>query len=349
MTKPTLTAASQEIEKYEGAHSIPLRAGQSFNLPAGGVRPQVTRRPWHSYVELAALALLLGPIGGLVDTAAKDALASHELAVEALASFIAGLLLTFGFGGSSRRPVEPAASRAVWLLIVPHFVSVLTAVHLASVFSSFDLPWGAATALGFAAPLWLVLLAGAGVAEIQVPRAVAAAPLIGLASILFAVPENVYAISPAQIPALLFHAALNMFTVFTWVWAAPRLGEMRASSAAGRFLLLRTAIDGLLSLTLERTSYHAVLWREALLWLTLAAAITGTASFLWFRLLETMPLPAFTLYPLSIWTAQLAGGLLVFRSFRWQMDLAAAGALAALYFGLRARPPNDDPIALQLR
>lgn len=309
---------------------------------------EAMRRNWPVYARLAAVAVLLGPLSGVVYKEAADALASHALAVEALASFFAGMALLFARPRSARPRMTPDGSRAIWLLLVPHLLAVVIQLRLFAPLASFDLPWGTTTALGLAAPLWLALLAAAQLIDLEVPRGVAAAAIAGVVSVLLALPTSLYTIAPAQIPGFVVAAAQTILAVFTWCYAARRLGAVSPAEAAGRYLLLRTAIDGLFSLALERTSYHTVVWHQALGSLVLAAAVAGAAYALWFRLLETLPLPVFALLPLAVWTAQLASGLLLFGVLRWQMDFATAVAVAALWFGMRARDVDDQPVALEL-
>ena len=297
---------------------------------------------------LAVLALLLGPIRAYIVPPAIDALARHELLAEAIASFIAGVVL-LAAGRNQPRSDEPQQGRAIWLLLFPQLLATSVRMHLLPFAPQHDFPWAAGAALTLAAPLWLALLAAAQIISIEVPRLVAGAAIVAAATVLLTVDTSAYTFAPNQIPALIVAIALAVLTVYTWSYAAPRLGMEAAARSAGKFLLLRAAGDALFSVTLERTSLHDVVARDALELLCLYAALTAAGMFLWFWLLKHMPLSAFALHPIAVWTASILGGLVVFGLANWRMDAALAVNLAALWFGLRARVSDEQPIALDFR
>lgn len=308
---------------------------------------EIDSRHWRPLTAVAALAVLLGPIRAYIVPPAMDALARHELLAEAIASFAAGLLL---LAASPKQPRTSAwqQGRAICLLLLPQLLATILRSHLLPFVPQHDLPWAAAAALTLAAPLWLAFLASAQLISIEVPRVIAGAAIAAAATVLLTVETSAYTVSPNQIPALFLALALAVLTVYTWAYAAPRLSREAAAPSAATFLLLRAAMDTLFSLIIERTSLHDVVWRDALELLCLYAALTAAAMFLWFWLLKHLPVSAFALHPIAVWTASIFGGVVVFGFANWRADSAALINLAALWFGLRARVSDEQPVALEL-
>jgi drug/metabolite transporter (DMT)-like permease len=308
---------------------------------------EVTRRSWHPYAALAALGLLLGPIRTYIVPPAVGAFARHELGAEAIASCVAGLVV-LAFSREGQPNAGEPRSRAIWLLLLPQFLATLVHTHVLPFLPHRELEWGTTAALTMASPLWLFLLVAVQLVSAEVPRVTAAAAIAGISTVLLSLETSAYSVETKDLPALIGSLALALLTVYIWAYAAPRLcGEVAARWAA-LFLLLRAAMDALFSAALERTSLGEVVWRDALELLALYAALTAVSMFLWFWLLKHLPLSAFALHPLAVWTASILGGMVVFGLANWRIDLAAAVDLAALWFGLRARFDDEQPVSLQL-
>lgn len=319
-------------------------------------------RGWLNYALLALLALLLGPGAAMIVPSAGEALASHTLATEALASLAASAALYLTLGLLGRRSREAPefnssapgprwtkhARRALWLLLLPQALQRVAASQLLPQLPRSPISPGDAAALALAAPLWLALLAGLQRTRAEVPRATVAAAIFGLGALLLILPTDQFVLKIAQLPMFLLALSLAVVTVFAWSYAAEHLRPICPASIAARFLLIRGVLDGLLSLVIERTSFHEVVWKDALEPMLLYGLLAGASIPLWFVLLRRLPLSSFALHPLAIWTGSVIAGIAVFGPDNWRMDAAALLGLGALMLGVPALPRAEEPIALEL-
>lgn len=301
------------------------------------------------FVAFAVLAVLAGPVRGYTATAFGAAMGFQTLAGEALTGALAGIVL-IGLGVARRQGMLRGPQwLALLVLLVPQWLMLpLTAPYVRSIPWLHETRWAAAFMLSLAAPLWLALLAAMDVVPVAVPRMVAGAAIAGIGAVYLVVPVNAYNIAPNQIAVLVLELLLNILIVFSWVFAAPRLDGTGTLVAAGSFLLLSAAGDGVFSLLYERTSWQPVDWHSITVPLLLEAGVIACSCWLWFWLLQRMTLAAFGMRTLAAWVASIAPGFAVMGFAQWRIDAAFAIALAAIVIALRARLSEEQPVALGL-
>lgn len=305
------------------------------------------------YLALAAMAALLGPTKFFVDQQVAQQVAAATqnqiTAAPAFAGIFAGVVLVV-FGIARRQPaLRPSERLAIIALLLPPFAD-----HLIRSTALSTIPWlqqpttGDALLLTLAAPLWLGLLAALQIARAEVPRITIVAAIAALGAACLTVPLDAYTVGPNQVVMLIVQLALLVATVWSWSFARDRLNPASFALAAGAFVLLQTALLQAPTLLLQKSEIQPIDWRHAAFPLLLQALATALAMLLWFWLLTRMSLAAFTLHPLAIWIASTATAIALFGLTNWREDAALAIALAALIAGLRARPAQDNPIALDL-
>jgi hypothetical protein len=301
------------------------------------------------FVAFAVLAVLAGPVRGYTATVFGAAMGFQTLAGEALTGALAGIVL-IGLGVARRQGMLRGPQwLALLVLLVPQWLMLpLTAPYVRSIPWLHETRWAAAFMLSLAAPLWLALLAAMDVVPVAVPRMVAGAAIAGIGAVYLVVPVNAYNIAPNQIAVLVLELLLNILIVFSWVFAAPRLDGTGTLVAAGSFLLLSAAGDGVFSLLYERTSWQPVDWHSITVPLLLEAGVIACSCWLWFWLLQRMTLAAFGMRTLAAWVASIAPGFAVMGFAQWRIDAAFAIALAAIVIALRARLSEEQPVALGL-
>jgi hypothetical protein len=235
------------------------------------------------------------------------------------------------------------------VLLLPQWLGVaMTAPAIRSFAWLHEAPWGVAFLLSLAAPLWLALLSALQIVSVPVPRAVVGATLAGIAAVCLVLPTEAYSLTPKQAPVLLLQLLLNILVVFTWTYAAPRLGEVGALASAGSYLLLSALGSAGQSLLFERSAWPAAEWRGLAIPLLVQAILVACLWSLWFWLLERMTLSAFGMRALATWTASILPGFVLLGFLRWRVDVALAIAVAAIVIALRARVGEEQPTALGL-
>ena len=300
-------------------------------------------------VGFAALAVLAGPVRGATASWIEYPLHFQQFAAAALTGSLAGaVLLTLGLMRG-----EAMLGRRQWLglgmLLVPQWLGTPLSVPLIRTIPWLhETPWGVPFLLALAAPLWLGLLAALEWVTIDVPRAVVGAGIAGIGAALLLVPVYAYRVTPSMAPVLAAHVALGILAVFSWAFAASRLVGVGKLVVAGTFLLLSATGQAAFSLLLERPHWQAVEWHDVWAPLLVAAAVLGSFWWLWFWLLEHMPLGAFCMNALAAWTAALLPGFAMFGFLSLRGDAALAIALGAVVVALHARPADEQPLALGL-
>jgi hypothetical protein len=235
------------------------------------------------------------------------------------------------------------------LLLAPPLLLAIAKSQIFPQLPRHEPQWADAVALQLGAPLWLALLAALGLTSVEVPRILSGAGIASLAALFYVTPTEQWFLQPDELPMFVFEFGLAILTVYAWTRAQPLLSAGAcALQAAASFLLVRFAADAVVSIVLERTSLAAVNWHQALLALTLDALLTAVAVAIWFWLLGHMPLPAFALHPLAIWSASVLAGIVLFGWSNWRMDLAVSVDIVALIVGLRARVSDQEPVSLDL-
>ena len=307
----------------------------------------MTSRHGRQVAALAALASLLGPFRAYIVPPAIDALARHELLAEAIASFIAGLAL-LAAASNQPRSDDPQRGRAIWLLLLPQLLATSFRTHSCPSHPSTTCPGPEGQRSPSPRRSGSPCSPAAQITSTEVPRLVAGVAILAASTVLLTVETSAYTITPNQIPALILALSLAILTIYTWSYAAQRLGREAAARSAATFLLLRAAMDTLFSVTLERTSLHDVVWRDALPLLCLYAALTAATMFLWFWLLKHA---ALRLRPasLAVWTASILGGLVVFGLSNWRMDAAVAHSARRTLVRPARTSLDEQPVALELR
>jgi hypothetical protein len=310
-----------------------------------GTGPRLDR--W-TVLGFVALAVIAGPVSSYTYPAFFAAMRFQTLTGVALSSAVAGMVLLLL--GLRQRRLRGTEWAALGMLLLPQWLSVpLTAPYVHSISWLHGTPWGADLMLSVAAPLWLALLSALELVPVQVPRAVVGCAIAGVGAVFLAIPANAYAVAPSQLVVLTMHLLLNILTVFSWAFAAPRLAGVGTSSLAGWFLVLSAAGSALFGLVLEPGSWQGVDWRGVLGPLLVEAAVVAYSSWLWFWLLQRMTLAAFGMRALAVWTAALVPGFMLFGFMQWRLDLALGIALAAMVIALRARGVEEQPMALGLQ
>lgn len=304
-------------------------------------------------LAFAALAVLAGPVRGLLAEQTAPAMHLQMLAETAIESALGGLLLAAIC--LVRRTALPHEGqwRALLVLLLPQWLALpLAAPWIRDLTRGiswlYETPWAVQLLIGFAAPLWLALLAALQVVPEAVPRAVSGAAIAGIGAACLVIPLGAYSIALNQVPVVLIEVLLGILAVCTWAVAKPPLSRVPALSAAAGFLLLNAAGLAVLSLMRERSVWQPVDWHAAALPLALSALVSTVSWVLWFWLLQQMPLAAFCMRPLAIWTASLVPGFALFGFLNWRMDAALLISLAAMAVALRSRISDEQPLALGL-
>jgi hypothetical protein len=302
------------------------------------------------YLAFAVLAVLAGPGIGYASGAILVATQLQVFAGLAMAELLAGGLLV-GYAAASRQR-RPAAMQwgAMLALLVPQWCAVAL-TSSAGLFSWLHgIGWGTVLLLGLAAPLWLGLVAAFDLVEVEVPRSVVAAAMVGMGGVCLVVPTNAYRVAWNQVPMLLLLSLTSIATVVSWAIARPRLRALSAEWAAGGYLLLSCLGDAFFALLWERSSWswQAIIARALLVPLLCDAVTLAATWWLWFRLLERMTLAAFGMRQLAAWVAAVVPELALIGFRQWRLDAALVIALGAIVVALRARGGEEQPVALGL-
>lgn len=211
-----------------------------------------------------------------------------------------------------------------------------------------ETPWGVPFFLSLAAPLWLALLSALQLVRDEVPRAVAGAAIAGIGAACLITPSGAYSISLNQLPVAALHLLLAVLAVLSWSYARPRLAASGACATAGCFLLLTALGQAALVPLLSHDSPAPLSLYEAAIPLLFTAALSAASWLLWFWLLQHLSLAAFGMRALAAWTAAILPGFAMYGFLSWRVDLAVLIAVAALVVALRARPADEQPLALGL-
>ncbi len=297
-----------------------------------------------------ALAVMQGIVGTYLSETYDRAMLWQTFAAMAIVSFPGAVILLAWT--LARRQSLPNLRQ--WLALLLLALPQLLTIMLTPPYSRF-LPWlhgtswGAINFLMLAAPLWLALLAALRIVRDEVPRAISAAAIAGIGAVCLIEPAGSYAVRPDQIPSLIVHLLLLLFTVYSWAFARTRLASISASSAAGSALLLGSLSSAAFSFLLERPHWRPIDWHSLAAPLSLRLLLLIAVTWLWFYLLTRMALSAFSMNMLAMWTTTMAVSFLVLGGFMiWRIDLALAIAITALAVALRARVSDEQPIALGL-
>lgn len=275
-------------------------------------------------------------------------LGQHFAAILLLAGPGALLLLTWS---RLRRYPLPNSSQwaALLLLALPGWLGLpLTSPDIHLPFGLHATPWGTPFLLSISAPLWLALLSALRIVTVEVPRMVVGAGIAGIGAVCLLLPVDSYAVGPNQVPILLIDLALLLLTLYSWAYARERLASLRSITAAGASLLLQAIASATLCWLLERPQWQPSPWRSvAYPWL-LEFCLYVLCTWLWFWLLQHLPLPAFCMNTLALWAATLVLTFTLFGLLNWRVDLALSIAAAAITTALRARAADEHPLALGL-
>jgi hypothetical protein len=305
---------------------------------SGGSRGQ-----WRVYVGFVALAVLAGPVSGYAMGGMLVATQFQVFLAVGMAAFLAGSVLLGYAVARVQRPQGVPPWTALLLLLVPLWCTVpfTSVTHPPSWLH--PLGWGTALLLSLAAPLWLALVVALDLVEVQVPRGVVAAAIVGIGGVGLVIPTNAYSIAWNQLPALVLQVLLGIATVVSWAIARPRLEGWPVEWAAGGYLLLSALGDMFFAVMYERSSWQPLDWRGLLIPLLCDAAVLAVMWWLWFWLLQRMTLAAFGMRALAAWTVSVALGV-GFAGFRdWRIDAALVIAVAAIVVALRARETEEEP------
>ncbi|GAC1419778.1 MAG: hypothetical protein NVSMB62_12930 [Acidobacteriaceae bacterium] len=307
------------------------------------------RNNTRSYLALAALAVLLGPVRFSLGQQVVVATQGQITIAPALVGIFAGVVLV-GLGLAGHQPTFRGPQRlAIVALLLPPFADHLLHNPSLSTITWLRLPPGGdALLLTLAAPLWLGLLVALQAARAEVPRITIAAAIAAIGAACLTVPLDAYTVAATQIVMLIVQLALLIATVWSWYFARERLNPTNFALTAGVFLLLQTAILQAPTLLTQKSELQPIDWRHAVIPVLLQALATAAAMLLWFWLLTRMTPAAFTLHPLALWIASTATAIALFGLTNWREDTALAVALAALIAGLRAHPSEEHPITLEL-
>lgn len=296
-----------------------------------------------------AVAILAGPINSFVSDPSGLGAQSFGPQGAAVASGIAGVVL-LGVAALRRERLPRCGEwGALLLLFAPQWIAGLLAapgIRLPSALHT--TPWGVAFLVSLAAPLWLSLLSASQLVHEQAPRAVAGASIVGIGAVCLATPGGAYAVTLKEIPFAVLEMVVGVLAVWSWTYARPRLATTSTAAAAGCFLLLN-AVGAVAAMPLTSgTQYYAPDWHAAFLPLLCIALLQAALWWLWFWLLRRMTLAAFGMRPLAAWAASIVPGFVLVSLTSWRIDAAFVIAVAALVIALRARPGDEQPLALGL-
>ncbi len=295
-------------------------------------------------VAFIALAILQGFISALLSQRYADAMQGQTLTATALVSALAAVVLLAWTIARRQSLPSPQQWLALLLLASPQLLAIL----LEAPYTSWAHPagWAAIFFLLLAAPLWLALLTALRVLDIEVPRAVSAASIIGIGAVCLVVPTVGYAVMLDTISNLLLHLLLTLLTVYSWAFARTRLAPLTATAAAGASLLLGATSSAVLAFISERPYWHPIDRHGLLYILPLVLLATAAGTCLWFWLLTHMALPAFSMNTLALWIAATLGSAVLYGFLTWRVDFAIMIAVTALIVALRARVSDEQPLAL---
>ena len=295
------------------------------------------------------LAILAGPITSFVNDPVGLGAQSLDPRGTAIASGIAATVLLAV--AAVRRERFPGGGQwlAILALLAPQWLQgLLAAPGIGGMSVLHSTPWGVAFLISLAAPLWLSLLAALQWIPDQVPRVVAGASIAGIGAFCLATPDGAYTVTPREIPVAVLQVVLGVLTVFSWAYARPRLGTATTTATAGCFLLLN-ALWSLATIRLSADTSPAPLdWHAAGLPLLFSALLSASTWWLWFWLLRRMELAAFGMRVLAAWAAAIVPGFVFVSLTSWRIDTAFVIAVAALVVALRARPGDEQLLALGL-
>jgi hypothetical protein len=299
------------------------------------------------FVGFAALAVLSGPIRAYTYSSFDFGGRWQTPPVYSLRAALAGVVLLVLGVARRERMLAGRQWVALVVLLLPQWLTVpLSPPYGRTIPGLHETRWGVALLLNLAAPLWLGLLAALEVIPVEVPRAVIGAGIAGIGAVCLMIPVDAYRVEPNQTPVLTMQLLLNILVVFTWAYARPRLVGAGTLAVAGSFLLLSATGNIGVGLLFRQDAWLPVGWREIAAPLVVEGAVSACLWCLWFWLLQRMPLAAFSMGTLAMWTATMLPGFALFGFLQWRMDAALLISLAAIVVALRARAEEEQPVAL---
>jgi drug/metabolite transporter (DMT)-like permease len=299
------------------------------------------------YLAFITLAVLAGPVDQSVSSTyliGSPLPTFHSFAIASVAG--AAVLAVFALIRRERLPRRSECA-ALLVLLAPQLCFVSFGPNTTS-FGSLHLGWGTALLLSVAAPLWLGLLSATNLIAVEVPRSVVGAAIIGIGAVCLPLPLDATGITLGQLPAILLNVLFGIATVASWAFTRPRLTNCPIISAAAVYLGASALGYAVFAVIYERSAWHSMDWR-----LPLAALLPEVASLvvswcLWFWLLKSLPLHAFSMRMLANCAATLLPGFLSFGVAQWRMDAAFVISCVAVAVALRATPAEEQPMLLGL-
>jgi drug/metabolite transporter (DMT)-like permease len=299
------------------------------------------------YLAFITLAILAGPVDQSVSSTyliGSPLPTFHSLAIAALAG--AAILTVFAAIRRERIPTRNECA-ALLVLLLPQLCFVPFGPKTTS-FAPLHLGWGTALLLSLAAPLWLGLLSVTNLIAVEVPRSVVAAAIIGIGAVFLPLPVDATAVTWSQVPAILLNVLFGIVTVASWAFARPRLTNCPVISAVAVYLGASALGYAVFAAIYERNAWHAMDWRLPLATMLPEVASLAVAWCLWFWLLKSLPLHAFSMRMLANCAATLLPGFLFFGIAQWRIDAAFVILCIAVAVALRATPAQEQPVLLGL-
>ncbi len=264
-------------------------------------------------------------------------------------ALLAGAVLLGAALARRQRFPRPPQWLLLLMLLLPQWLSLpLDPPYAASIPWLTPTRWGTTFLLMIAAPLWLALLVALRLVSKEVPRATAAAAIAGIGAVCLVFPLETYSVAPREVPVLLLHILFNSAALFACAYAAPRLNVAATYTLAGSYLLLSGISGALYALLPGQLPSEAINLREAAIPFLAQTVVTAGAVWLWFWLLERMPLAAFCMLPLAAWTASTFRNFLFAGFLDWRLDIALVIAATAVTVALHARVADEQPVELNL-
>jgi drug/metabolite transporter (DMT)-like permease len=299
------------------------------------------------YLAFVTLAVLAGPVDQSVSStylAASPLPAFHSLGIAALAA--AAVLAAFAAIRRQRLPTREECA-ALLILLVPQWCLVAFGPNTTS-FAPLHLGWGTALLLSLAAPLWLGLLSATNLIQVEVPRSIIAAAIVGIGAVCLPLPVDATGITWSEVPAVLLSVLIGISIVASWAFARSRLANCPVVSVAAAYLAASAIGYAAFAAIYERDAWHAMDWH-----IPIAALLPQVASLivswcLWFWLLKHLTLGAFSMRLLANCAATLLPGFAFFGVGQWRLDAAFVISCMAVAVALRATSAQEQPVLLGL-
>ena len=298
---------------------------------------------WVVVAAFASWALLQG----WVESQSTGAVPAQPFVAEFLSDGVAGIvLLMWAFGRRQRAP-----GRRTWtalLLVIAIELSSIAlrrplvegALHLPAVRTSQQ------SLIFMAGPLWLALLGALQWVPEATPRRTVGAGLAGVAAMALLLQEREFSLTWAAIPVLLLTVVQAIAVVWTWSYAKRALLGVSTAMAAGCGLLIAAALKSIIRITTEGSHWTASGIQAGSLGRRTGVEILSAV--LWYWLLQRMELPAFSMQTQAYWLASILLQSALFGSLSWRLGIAVTLCMSALTIALRAKPDDDDPVALHV-